>query len=175
MTPEQTYFPDKTKFKDSMGKYITQALFLEYGYDTEKAVYSFKDTDYEYKGVLYPSARRLYLETGDPTEYEFAIRYFWGWEQWKQITANQALRQEILKWREELEIKLRSQGVRNLLSSGLTNTTAAAWAADGKWRDRPTGRPNKRAAIKEKATRKQALNEAENDAHRLGLVTKGAQ
>ena len=37
---------DKTKLKDSMGRPMTQALFLEIGYETDKAVFTLKDEDH---------------------------------------------------------------------------------------------------------------------------------
>lgn len=168
ITPE--WRPDRARFKDTAGKYITQGLFLEFEYRPERAIYTFKDEDFFYKGQWFPSARRLYLETADPTEYEFAVRYFWGWEHWKQITQNTALRHEILKWREELEVKLRSQSARGMLLSAQTNAAAAKWVADGKWNPSKAGRPSKARAELERKVRATAQTEAAEDAKRLGLT-----
>jgi hypothetical protein len=163
------YTPDKSKFKDSMGKYITQSLFLEIGYDVDKAVYTFKDTDYEYKGTVYPSLRRLYMETMDPTEYHFANKYLWGWEHWLKITENQLLLKEIEKWREELEVKIRAVGVRNAMALGGSNFTAAQWVANGKWKHYSSkgGRPTKQEQAKDKQIRERVAAEAESDAQRI--------
>ena len=52
---------DKSKFKDSGGRPITQSLFLEIGY-TDRAYYTLNDEDKEYNGSTYPSLKKLYLE-----------------------------------------------------------------------------------------------------------------
>lgn len=161
------FLPDRSKFKDSMGKYITQSLFLEMGYDTDKAVYTFKDTDYEYKGTVYASLRRLYMEMMDPTEYFFAERYLWGWEHWQRITENKELRKEIDKWREELEVKIRAAGIRAVIGLGATNFTAAQWVANGKWNHKSKGRPTKEERQREEEIRRAAVNEAQNDLGRI--------
>lgn len=160
------FIPDKSRFKDSYGKYITQNLFLEFSYDTEKAVYTFADEDKEYKGVIYPSLRKLYLEVGDPTEYEFATKYLWGWEHWKRILGNKILREEVDKWREELEVKLRAAGVRAALAQTNGSFNAAKWAADGGW-DVKRGRPTKAEKERERKRREAAVKETEADADRI--------
>ena len=68
------------KFRDeTTGNFYTQGLFLELSYaDLRNAVYTLKDFDYEFKGKTYISIKRLYLEIGDPTEYEFAQACFEG-------------------------------------------------------------------------------------------------
>lgn len=169
---KEEFAPDKSKFKDSMGKYITQSLFLEMGYNADMAVYTFKDADYEYKGTVYPSLRALYLKTMDPTEYIFAEKYLWGWEHWQRILDNKELRKEIDKWREELEVKLRAYGLMNALEHAKGNFTAAQWVANGKWKpySKQGGRPSKQDQAREKEIRQKAADEAERDAERLGIV-----
>jgi len=160
------FIPDRSKFKDSAGKYITQNLFLEFSYDTEKAVYTFADEDKEYKGKVYPSLRRLYLETADPTEYEFATKYLWGWEHWQRILGNKVLLKEVERWREELEVKLRSRGVKAVLSLTEGSFNAAKWAADGGWNIK-RGRPSKAEKERERKMREKALEEVKEDASRI--------
>ena len=53
---------DKATLRDTKGRPLTQSLFLELGYNTQYAVYTLKDEDYNYEGKLYPSLKRLYLE-----------------------------------------------------------------------------------------------------------------
>lgn len=161
--------PDRSKFKDRMGKYITQGLFLEFEYNPERALYTFKDEDFFYKGQWFPSIRRLYMEVADPTEYEIATTYFWGWEHWKQIVGNTELRHEILKWREELEVKLRSRAAKSMLLASATNGAAAKWVADGKWTPTKQGKPTKQRQALDRKVREAAESEAAEDAKRLGL------
>lgn len=134
---------DKSKLLDSGGKPLTQSLFLEIGY-SDQSVYTLKEDDYEYKGTVYPSLKRLYMEMSDPTEYDFAIKYLLGWKHWKRLCANKLIRSYIDEWREELELKLRSKGVKEAMKAAeLGGFQAAKWLADKGWDQRQAGRPSK--------------------------------
>lgn len=158
---------DKSKFRDERNSYITQSLFIEVNYDAEKAVYSWGPRDREYKGKVYPSLRRLYLETADPTEYEFAERYLDGWDHWQRIVNNKLLFEQIKTWREELEVKLRSKAVRSALSMARDNFQAAKWAADGGWKGAKPGRPSKEEKATERRIRERVGEDVNEDAERV--------
>lgn len=132
------------QFKDSRGRPLTQGLFLEIGYNTEFAVYTLKDEDFEYEGKLYPSLKRLYLEMEDPIEYEFATTHLGGWEQWQRISNNKVLSKYIEPWRKELELKIRSKAVAEVIKFSKTDKgfQAAKWLADRGF-DKRAGRPSK--------------------------------
>lgn len=136
---------DKSKLTDSMGRPLTQSLFLELGY-SEYAVYTLKEYDYPYKGKHYPSLKRLFLLEEDPTEYSFAEKHLLGWQHWKRLCENKAIAKHIEEWREELELKIRSQAVRdmmNMCASESGNYSAAKFLADRGWEKRSAGRPSK--------------------------------
>lgn len=136
---------DKSKMYDSMGRPLTQSLFLEVGY-SEFAIYTLKEFDHEYNGKVYPSLKQLFLKTEDPTEYEFANKYLIGWQHWKRLNENKLLAKHFEEWREELELRLRSQAVRdmqNLCASESGNYSAAKFLADRGWEKRAAGRPSK--------------------------------
>lgn len=148
----------------------TQSLFLECGYNTKFAVYTTKEEDYEYKGRAYPSIKKLYLAHEDPTEYDFAIKYFHSWKQWKRITENRECAKFINEWREELELKLRSQAVRDIMNQCVGESgsfQAAKWLADRGWDKRGAGRPSKKEAEKEKRMQERIQNEFYEDIARL--------
>lgn len=138
--------PLRENLIDGQGRYLTQSLFLEVGYNPD-AVYTFKEIDHEYEGKIYPSLKRLYLETSDPTEYQFANKYLAGWDQWQRIVANKALLAHVEKWRFELEVKLRSEGVlavrRHSQSKHPSAWQASKWLADRGWDTKGAGRPSK--------------------------------
>jgi len=160
---------DKSKFLDVMGRPLTQSLFLEYGYNTDTAIYSLKEYDFTYRGVLYPSLKRIYLEEEDVVEYEFASKYFFSWDQWQRITANKAFSEEIDEWRYELELKLRSKGVRNILVTANSDKgfQAARWLAEKGWDRKGVGRPTKDHTAEEKAFEKHIAEEFKNDIARI--------
>jgi hypothetical protein len=161
------FTPDRAKFKDSMGRYITQSLFLEHSYNEELAVYTITDTDKEYNGRVYPSLKKLYMEIADPTEYEFATTCLWGWAHWEQTSANQWVEAHVEKWRAELEMKLRSRAVRDLMAQAKDKTAAAQWVASGKWKEPKRGRPTNEELQAEKNKRLRIVEAADEDSARI--------
>ena len=142
---------DKSKLRDGRGRPLTQGLFLEVGYNTEFAVFTQKECDFEYKGKVYPSLKALYLAHEDPTEYDFATTHLLGWSHWQRICRNKIFGKMVAEWREELELKLRAQAVRDIieLSSGDKGFQAAKWLADRGWDKRGAGRPSNEQIEKE--------------------------
>lgn len=134
------------------GRPITQALFLEIGYTTH-AFYTLKDDDYEYKGKMYPSLKRLYLEHEDVHEYDFATTYLLGWNHWKRMLGNKQIRKYIDEWREELDLKLRSAGMKAIIESALDEDSgfqAQKYLADKGWEKTGAGRPKKDTSEQDK-------------------------
>lgn len=155
---------DKAKLIDTMGRPLTQSLFIECGYNLQYAVFTFNDEDKVYQGKVYPSLKKLYLACEDPTEYQFAKKHLLGWNHWKRLNENKMLRTEFDEWREELEIAMRSdavQAIRDMTADG-TNFQAAKWLADRGWDKRGAGRPSK--AEKERESRIQDAISGEMDA-----------
>jgi len=159
--------PKKADLVDNYGKPLTQSLFLELGY-SEFAIYTFKDTEHEYKGKKYPSIKQAYLAMEDPTEYEFATTYFLGWNHWKRLLENKNIRREIDEWRDELEIKLRCKAVKAMLDSAKQgNYQASKWFADRGWINKGAGRPSREDVLREKEFQSRAAGEYGADVLRL--------
>jgi hypothetical protein len=151
---------DKKLLKDTMGRPLTQGLFLEIGYNTEYAVYTLDDEDKTYKDKLYPSLKKLYLACEDPTEYKFSKIYLLNWQHWKRLNANKVLKEYFDEWREELEIMLRSEAVATILEMTTENNfQAAKWLADRGWEKRGAGRPLK-ADLEREARIKDRISDA---------------
>ncbi len=159
--------PTKDKMVDNVGRPLTQSLFLEVGYG-EAAVYTLKEQDHEHNGKYYFSLKRLYLEIADPTEYEFANTYLLNWKHWQRLCENKLLRKYIDEWRDELEVKLRSRGVKDIMGSASEgNYQAAKWLADRGWSTRGAGRPSKAEVEREKRIQAGIADEYEADVIRL--------
>lgn len=155
---------------DSQGKPLTQGLFLEINYDENYAVYTLKEKDHEYNGKVYKSLKRLYIECEDPTEYIFATKYLLGWQHWKRICRNKLLLTHIQEWREELEIKLRAQGVRAMIDMSASESgsfQAAKYLADKGWDKREAGRPSKSELERRAKIEAVVSNEYSGDIARL--------
>jgi hypothetical protein len=166
---EDSVVIDKSLLKDSRGRPLTQGLFLEVGYNTEFAIYTLKDEDFEYEDKTYLSLKRLYLEHADPTEYDFACTYLLGWDQWQRICANKIFTKVVESWRIELELKLRSQAFKDIMmqSQGDKGFQAAKWIADRGWDKRMVGRPSKDELEREKSIRDIIAAEYNEDVVRL--------
>jgi len=160
-------FP-REKFIDVMGRPLTQALFLETGDYSDFALYTLKDVDHEYKGKIYPSIKKLYLEIEDPTEYRFVDKCFLNWKHWVRICENVKIAAHINEWRMELEIKLRSDAVKQAITHAKNGTfQAAKWLADKGWTNPGAGRPSKEDVAKERKIQATILEDVQNDTVRL--------
>jgi len=159
-----------SKFKDQNGNFYTQSLFLELAYDNPKhAIYTLKDDDHEFKGKAYRSIKKLYIATGDPTEYKFATEYLGGWNHWKRLLSKTSLLHPYIEeWREELEVKMRSAGVARMVHNSYDSPTAAKWLAEKGWTDKRTaGRPSKAEAKGEKKQKAAVKSVIQSDLERL--------
>lgn len=159
---------------DDRGRYKTLSLFLEIAYDSD-AIFTLKDYDHEYNGKTYISLKRLFLEMSDPTEYQFATTHLAGWEHWQKICNNKRLNVEVEKWRVELELKLRAEGVQRILKSARSkgNWLAAKFLAEKGWETRAAGRPSKEDIEREIKIASTIQSEFEEDITRLKLVQNG--
>jgi len=161
--------PDKSKLVDTKGRPLTQSLFLEIAYNPEVAVYSTKEYDFEYEGKIFPSLKRLYLQMEDVIEYDFATTYLSSWKHWQRICNNKLFSEMIGEWREELELKLRSQAVKDIIDMTADEKSfqAAKWLADKGWDKRPAGRPSKEAVTRELKTQAKLQDQYGADVERL--------
>lgn len=164
---------ERSKAVDSMGKFLTQSLFLELGYG-ETAIYTLKDYDHELDGKTYPSLKRLYLEMEDPLEYTFASEHLLGWKHWQRMCENKAIRKHIDEWRDELELKLRSRAFKQTQSLASSGTfQAAKWIADRGWTQKTAGRPTKAEVEREKKIQAGIHSEYEDDVVRMFQQKQG--
>lgn len=90
--------------------------------------------------LRYVSLYKLYMDIGDPTEYEIAKLAFQTWEHWQAIANQYKVGPELEKWREEMEIKVRSEAVSELRKLAKTSTGAATFLAKKGYDDNPKSR-----------------------------------
>ena len=176
MRLKESHFAEIAAFKDVNNKWRTKSLFIELTEAGDKypAFFTLAEDDREVDGTVYISAKRKYLEYADPTEHIFATSVFGSYECWEAQMNSPTVRQYIEQWRKELELLLRSEGVKNLrdaMKGGDVN--AAKWFAEGKWQGhgdgKRRGRPSKdevARATKQLAAESLSHKEA---AERLGI------
>lgn len=112
---------------------LIKPLFLETAVDKSKAFYTLREEDALYKGVVYPSAYKIYMSCAD--EYAAAVKIVLSISHWKFMCnsrwfmdgmADRHIFDGVLSWREDLKMKYESLAKEVLI--GLTkekNVTAA--------------------------------------------------
>lgn len=153
------------KFKNNQGKYYTNALFKELdGFDAGVSLYTLASEDITVGDKTYIALRKEYLRIEDPTEYHFAVKYFDSWKHWKEVRESPKIKPHVDEWREELEVMLRSKGVKGVYDKALDGDyQASKWLADRGWSDKPT---KKRGA----PTRADVVAEARKEAKVIGVI-----
>jgi len=110
-------------------------------------VYTLKDQDHQ----GYPSLYRLYMEKEDQTEYEFAVAYLEGYEHWEMLCKCTWFKPHLIRWRNELELKLKARYLSKLVvdaedSTSKTQLISAKYLIEKGWEPKqgsPRGRPSK--------------------------------
>lgn len=90
--------------------------------------------------------RLEYLEARDPLEYDFVqrSRFVENWAHWNFILASPYCRPDVNKWRDELELKLRSEALQEIIKQSKTEKgfQAQKFLLEKGW-DTKRGRPSK--------------------------------
>ena len=159
-------------FKNESGKWFTKSLFYEMTLPASRnnTIFSLKEDDHIVDGVTYKSLKKLFLSCTDPTEYEFATTHLGGWQHWKAMNESPALSPYFEEWRQERDIMLRSQGIREMINQAESGQSyqAAKWLADKGWDlDKKRGRPSKAEIAKETKEQSKVKLAVMNDYKRL--------
>lgn len=134
---------EASKFRDTRNTRRTMSLFWEY--NKEDCLYTLSDKD---RGTI-PSLRRLYMEMEDLTEYQFATTYFESWDHWRMLIDSKWFLKHLLKWRTELELKIKAKALAYLVGEAKKGSFAAnKFIATKGWIQKETepsrrGRPSK--------------------------------
>jgi hypothetical protein len=142
----------------------TNALFKELDFQgLGLAIFTTGSEDLIEDGKTYKSLRKIYLELEDPTEYEVS-KHFDSWAHWKKVRESSKIKPLVNEWREELEVKLRSKGVKGVYSKALDGDyQASKWLAEKGWV--PVGAKKRGAPSKE-----EVVAEARKEARVIGIV-----
>ncbi len=166
---------DHSKFKNIQGRLILKPLFFELD-DAEHSfsVYTLKAEDHTFNGITYPSLRRLYIETEDPTEYLFATEHLYSWSHWKDLIQCGWFQPHLREWREELEVRLRAKALLRMKARAEGDTKDSMQADKlliaGGWKteeEKTRGRPSKQKIIEEAEKLFSADKDVDEDHARL--------
>jgi hypothetical protein len=162
-------------FKNSVGRYYLQALFYETTLSYKSTVvYTLKETDHE----GYPSLYRLYMEAGDPTEYQFAVTHLDGWTHWQALVAAKWFLPYVEAWRAELAVKFESDALARIRAVSADPSNPNYYYANKHLLElarkpadaRKRGRPTKGSSPADETHERAVLREIAEDAKRLGVV-----
>lgn len=113
--------------------------------------------------------RQIFVETGDPTEYEAALQLVGSWAAWQKFKKDWPFfKNQILpEWLTELEIRLRSKAIRKMVASADDdlNTAAMRWIAEGKYK--PDDKRTAAVKRQEQAIKKGVATEIDEDVRRV--------
>lgn len=159
-----------SKFKGTQGHWLTKKLFLETCQgDLDRVLYTLREDDVTYRDITYPSIQRIFVELEDPTEYRIAKEYFGSWKHWI-ILSEGILKTRVEEWRDEVEVRLRSVGLRQIrvLAKGGCKSSAKILLDKG-WDRRKAGAPSKVEKEAELKAATKIVSIVDGDLQRLGL------
>lgn len=160
-------------FLGANGKFLTESLFWETSRDRTVNPPAFTLKGSEHEGC--PSMKELYLQIGDPSEYEFAQRVLGSWQHWVTLTQLAWFKPHIEEWREELMARLRSKAAMVSIevmsdpsAPAATKMQASRYVTTRGWEDQPTkGRPSKKQVNQEARAMAQKDRDLEEDYKRI--------
>ena len=157
-------------YTDSMGRFHTKALFVE---TISKELLAKGITPvYTLNGdPAYNDIHKMFIASDDPTGYSFAIAAFDSWDHLQHLLKNcQWFRRHYDKWQNELEVKMRSEAIKNLVkqSKDSKGSTAAKYVAEKGW-EKKRGRPSNEEVEKERKQQAMIRDELSQDADRINL------
>lgn len=161
-----------SKFTNSNGVRLMSSLFVETcGTPGASPVY----TLYDYDKDGYPSLYKKYMETADPTEYTFATAYLHDWKHWQALVNSDWFKPYVERWRQELELKLKSAALKRMLDDSLEpgrdGQAAAKFVLEKGWGEKHTkGRPSKEQVRQAADKLASEGSSVDNDMERLGLI-----
>lgn len=151
------YAANKHKLVDSTGRRLTTGLFEELADNPATAVFTLREW------------RKVYIDVADPTDYQAALCLIGDWDHWNLVAESPSFRACLERWRREVEIKLRSQAILEMVKQSRSpkGTQAAKWLAEAGFVVRD--KRNKKNKEDEEQASKEANSKIAQDAKRLGL------
>ena len=146
---------------DSTGRKLTVGLFEELADPACSIKPPFKLADW----------RKTYVELADPSDYKAAQVLIGNWDHWTALLGCKSFLAELVKWREEVLVKLRSDALASLVKQSRSDkgTAAAKYLAELGGTGAKRGRPAKHKEDDDLHPR----SSVGADAARLGLIKGG--
>lgn len=165
--------PGQTPLRDTIHRMLTRALFYETRTEGYQPIYTLKPREHE--GL--PSARQIYLDCADPTEWVPAHVLVGSWDHWQKLIKCDWFQPFLIEWRDALDVKVRAEAIRAIrhIAGGTSPNAlqAAKWIAARGWDQRRPGRPTNEERDNERKRAALLDDEVEDDYQRMhaGNVT----
>ena len=113
-------------------------------------------------------ARKLFVQSGDPTGVVFADEHLGGYQHWKALKDCNPLKPYIAEWEEELEVRIRSKQLGNIMKQADEgHFQAEKFLMDRGWEKRGAGRPSKEEVERETRVQSAIKNDYKADVARI--------
>lgn len=158
------------RVKDNNNRYLTSEMFDDHPdnrrINNKIAPYSlYENEDMKYEnGMVVKSMRKIFLETEDETGYECAIICFGNIDHWNRCLNSPKIKEEIDKWKEELQLRelalIKKACLSEIKSNGRSSMQAAKTLISLNNQDPNslTNRDKSARALKEKENEKPKTN-----------------
>ena len=115
-----------------------------------------------------------FVAISDPTEYLGALDLAGSWEEWQRFKREwpEFGNKILIDWLAEVEVKIRSESIRNLIDQSLDpkGSAASKWLAEGKYKPRQAGRPSNAEITKQAKIQSRIDDEVSEDIARVSEV-----
>lgn len=164
---------DRTKFRYA-GGFRTSSLFRDHPTKAHEDEYCMFYINREVSDE-YIALKEIYMQIADPTEYQFAMTVFGSYRHWKQIAKLVWVKPYVEEWREELEIKLKSEAIIGITALAddpeikeTTKLQSLKWLAQSEYAAKKTETQKKKEA-KEDRVQMAVVDTVKDDFERLGI------
>ncbi len=139
----------KPPYKSSLNQWYTKSLFYEVHMGMAHEVRTVEKPPFTLNIVKpgYICARTTFVELGDPTGYQWAMRYLGDWTHWQKLMQCKWFVEAYNGWVQELETKARSEAIIRLQEIAASESpqaiSAAKYLASLEYKKSGRGRPSK--------------------------------
>ena len=113
---------DYSKLITDNNQFLTQGMFWEFRHSTRSTYYPFNLKERDYKTSI--SMYQIYMSCD--SEYEAAMLLLNSWKHWEVLCNAPWFMKELVKWREEREIREAAIGKKVLIEEAENGNVAAA-------------------------------------------------
>lgn len=120
------------------------------------------------------NARTTFVEVGDPTGYQWAMKYLGDWDHWLNLCKSSWFLSYLEMWRKELAIKDQAAALQTIKAIALGDDPkgalpAAKYLAERGWEKPKAGRPTKATIDAELKHAARERGVQDEDLERIGL------